>query len=102
MLAAQSCLTLGNPMDCSPRQAPPSAEGGGRVIQSNTYIPQSKTYLDLPGVSNGKESICNAGDLGLIPRLGIFQHSCLENPTDRGALWATVPGVAKSRTQLSN
>ena len=31
-----------------------------------------------------------------------FQHSCLENPTDRGAWWATVHGVAKSRTQLSD
>ena len=47
-------------------------EGGGRVIQINMYIPHSKTYLDLPGVSNGKESTCNAGDLGLIPGLGRF------------------------------
>ena len=29
-------------------------------------------------------------------------HSCLENPMDRRAWWATVHGVAKSRTQLSN
>ena len=31
-----------------------------------------------------------------------LQHSCLENPMDRGAWWATVHGVAKSRTRLSN
>ena len=31
-----------------------------------------------------------------------LQYSCLENPTDRGAWWATVHGVAKSWTQLSN
>ena len=31
-----------------------------------------------------------------------LQYSCLENPMDRGACWATVPGVAKSWTQLSN
>ena len=31
-----------------------------------------------------------------------FQHSCLENPMDGGAWWATVHGVAKSRTQLSD
>ena len=31
-----------------------------------------------------------------------FQHSCLENPTDRGAWWATVHGVTKSRTRLSD
>ena len=53
----------------------------------------------------------NVGDLGLIPGLGrssgggngnLLQYSCLENPMDRGAWWATVHGVAKSRTQLSN
>ena len=31
-----------------------------------------------------------------------LQYSCLENPMDRGALWATVHRVAKSRTQLSD
>ena len=54
---------------------------------------------------------CNVGDLGSIPGSGRspgegngnpLQYSCLENPMDGGALWATVPGVAKSRTQLSD
>ena len=31
-----------------------------------------------------------------------LQHSCLENPTDRGAWWATVHGVSNSRTQLND
>ena len=31
-----------------------------------------------------------------------LQYSCLENPMDRGAWWATVHGVANSRTQLSD
>ena len=62
----------------------------------------------FPGGSEGKESTCNAGDSGSIPGLGRsagegngnpFQYSCLENPMDRGAWWATVHGVAKSRTQ---
>ena len=53
----------------------------------------------------------NVGDLGLIPGLGRssgegngnpLQYSCLENPMDRGALWATVQGVAKIRTRLSD
>ena len=56
----------------------------------------------------------NAGDIrdvGLIPGLEDpleeematqLQYSCLENPTDRGAWRATVHGVAKSQTQLSN
>ena len=30
-----------------------------------------------------------------------LQYSCLENPVDRGAWWATVHGVAKSQTQVS-
>ena len=63
------------------------------------------------GGSDDKESICNAGDLGLIPGLGRFsgegnekphQYSCLENPMDRGAWWDTVHGVAKSQTQPSD
>ena len=31
-----------------------------------------------------------------------FQYSCLENCTDRGAWWATIPGAAKSQTRLTN
>ena len=31
-----------------------------------------------------------------------LQYSCLENPMDRGAWWATVHGVTKSRTRLSD
>ena len=57
--------------------------------------------------SDGKESACNAGDLGLIPGWGrspgegngnLLQYSCLENPKDREAWWATVHGITKSRT----
>ena len=64
-----------------------------------------------PGGSDGKESACNAGDLGSIPGLGRspgegngnpLQYSCLENPMDRGAWWATVHGVTKSQTRLSD
>ena len=63
------------------------------------------TCIGFPGRSNSKESTCNAGDLGLIPRLGgflgeghgsPFQYSHLENPMDRGACWATVQGITKS------
>ena len=54
-----------------------------------------------------KNSPANAGDACSIPGSGAspgvgsgnpLQHSCLENSTDRGAWWATVHGVAKSRT----
>ena len=60
--------------------------------------------------SAGKESTCNAGDLGSIPGLerspgerhgSPLQNSCLENPMDRGAWWVTVHGVAKSQTRLN-
>ena len=53
---------------------------------------------------SGKESACNAGDVGLIPGSRRFpgegidyplQYSCLGNPTDRGAWQVTVHGVAK-------
>ena len=59
----------------------------------------------------GKESACNAGDLGSIPGSGRspgvgsgnpVQYSCLENSMDGEAWWATVHGVAKSQTRLSN
>ena len=61
--------------------------------------------------SDGKASAYNAGDPGSIPGLERFpgegnsnplQYSCLENPVDRGAWLATVHGVAKSQTRLSN
>ena len=64
----------------------------------------------FPGGSDGKESTCNLGDLGSVPGSGRspgegngnpLQYSCLENPMDR-AWWATVHGVAKSRTRLSD
>ena len=65
----------------------------------------------FPGGSDGTESACNAGDLGSIPGLGRstgegngypLQYSGLKNPTDREAWKATVHGVAKSWTQLSD
>ena len=68
-------------------------------------------YKGFPGGSEVKASARNAGDLGSIPGLGRspgegngtpFQYCCLENPMDRGAWWATVHGVAKSRTRLSD
>ena len=67
--------------------------------------------MDLPCSSDGKESACNEGDLGSIPGSGRssgevngnpLQYSCLESPVDRGAWRATVHGVAKSQTGLSD
>ena len=67
---------------------------GGTVVGS---ICQSRT----PG---------DSGDAGLIPGSGrstgvgngnLFQYSCLENPMERRAWWASVHGISKSQTQLS-
>ena len=53
-----------------------------------------------------KNPPASAGDMSSVPGLGrspgegngnSLQYSCLENPMDRGAWWATVYGVAKSR-----
>ena len=71
-------------------------------------------FSNLAGLLGGSEvkaSACNWGDLGSIPRLGRppgegngnpLQYSCLENPMDGGAWWATVHGVAESQTRLSD
>ena len=87
-------------------------------------------YLGLLGVLDSKESTCNAENLGFITGMGRspeegndnpllssclensrdigesngtpLQYSCLESPMDRGAWWAAVHGVTKSRTQLSD
>ena len=57
--------------------------------------------MGCPGGSEGKESACNAGDLGLIIGSGRcpgegngnpLQYCCLGNPMERGAWWATVHG----------
>ena len=68
----------------------------------------------FPGGSVVKNPPANAGDPGdvdLIPGSRIspgvgngnpLQYSCLENPTDRGAWWATVYGVTKNWARLSN
>ena len=65
----------------------------------------------FPGGSDGKESACNATDLGSIPGLGRFpgegngnplQYSRLENPKDRGAWQATVHGSQSVGHNLGN
>ena len=67
--------------------------------------------MGFPGGSDGKEPTCNEGDPGSILGSGRspggghgnpHQYSCLQNPMDRGAWWATLHGVTKRWAQLSN
>ena len=69
------------------------------------------TILGFPGASEVIVSAWNVGDSGLIPESGRspgegngnpLQYSCLENPMEGGAWWATVHGVTKSRTRLND
>ena len=71
---------------------------------------KNNTLLIFTLVVMIKNPPANAGDVGLIPGLershgagngNPLQYSCLENPMYRGALWATLHGVAKSQTRLS-
>ena len=71
--------------------------------------PNTAGFLGGSVIKNLPANAREARDAGSIPGLGRspgeghgnpLQYSCLENPMDRGAWWATVHGVAKSRTQL--
>ena len=82
-----------------------------KYILVNNFLHYLSSISGFPSSSVGKESTCNAGDQHSIPGSGRssgegdgnpVQYSCLENPMDRGAWQATVHGVAKSQTQLSN
>ena len=76
-----------------------------------SYLVFLHLAMGFPSGSDGKASVYNAGDPGLIPGLGRstgegngspLQYSCLENPMDRGSWQATVHGVTKSWTRLSH
>ena len=79
-------------------------------LLTSVLISHTRKVMVFPQSSIGKESACNAGDPGSVPRLGRFpgvghgnplQYSCLENSMDRGGWWATVHGVTKSLAQMS-
>ena len=85
------------------------------VLHIFKYLLHLYTFFDFgwgfPGSSDSKVSAYNVGEPGSIPGLGRspgegngnpFQYSCLGNPMDREACWATIHGVAKNRTQLSD
>ena len=76
-----------------------------------SIIVYAVTDMGFPHSSISKESACNVGDLGSIPGserppgegngfLLPVQYSCLGNPMDRGAWWATVNGITRVRHDL--
>ena len=80
----------------------------GQFLDCGEFVKLSFTCSgDFPGGSDSKVSAYNAEDPGSIPGLGRspgegngnpLQCSCLENPMDGGAWWATVHGATKSQT----
>ena len=75
----------------------------GKICWRRDRLPR---FLGFPCGSAGEESACSVGDLGSISGLGRspgegkgypLQYSCLENPTDRGALWAAFHGLRRVR-----
>ena len=87
------------------------AGGGWRQEGAGSCEPRCKSLVVcFPGGSLVKSPPANAGNVDLSPGSGRspgegngnpIQYSCLRNPMDRGAWWATVYGVAKNWTQLS-
>ena len=85
-------------------------------FQASSFISQDKRVIRKVGGFPGgtqvaKNPPANAGGVGSIPGLGRspgeghsnpLQYSCPENTMDRGAWWATVHGVIKSLTRLSD
>ena len=67
---------------------------------------QKIQFRRVPCGSDGKESTCKAGDLGLIPGLGIcpgrghgnpLQYSCLENPRGQRTLAGYIQSMGSQR-----
>ena len=114
---AQSCPTLSDPMDCS---LPGSSVHGVFQVRVLEWLPLSSPFLIVRihyyqasqvvlVVKNMSANAEDIRDVGSIPGLGRspggghgkpLQYSCLENPMDREARWATVHRVTQSQTQL--
>ena len=101
---------LHNPWN-SPTQGIFPNQGSNPGLPSCRRTPYQQSHKGSPDNSAGKESACNAGDQGSTlwsersPGEGNgnpLQYSCLEHPMDRGAWWAIVHGISKSRTRLND
>ena len=88
---------------------------GAGLRQTSNWVDSSGAFQDVQAVKNPPANVGDLRGTGSIPGLGRsrggmaggghgnpLQCSCLENPMEGGAWWATVHGVAKSQTQLSD
>ena len=98
---------------CRPHQGPPHPlhQFPECTQDSDTLRRRCQGFPDGSAVKRPPARAGAARDMGSIPGSGRspggrnvkpLQSSCLENPTDSGAWWAAVHGVAKSWTQQSN
>ena len=71
---------------------PPGKQGGSVVNNPSAIAGDTRDVGSIPGL--GRSLVEGNGNP--------LQYSCLGNPMDRGGWWATVHGVAKSQTQLSD
>ena len=114
ILFADCWKPYGGSCKANPQLSAPCKNKLGKVMwRVPSYTWAVKAFLGLPGgtmVKNLPANPGDAGDLGSIPGLGRcpgggngnwLQHSCLGNPTDRGAWQAIVHSVSKSQTWLS-
>ena len=85
--------------------------GRPEPVQGVLLVPSLFSVSGIKKQPVVKDPPDNAGNMGSIPGLGRspgdgngnpLQHSCLENPMDRGAWWAIVHGVAKSQILKNN
>ena len=87
-----------------------TSTAGGILIWGNQNPAWPVLWASMV-VQTVKKSACNAGDPGSISEPGRspeegngcpLQYSCLENHMDRGAWWATTPGVPKNWARLGD
>ena len=99
----QSCLTLCDPVDCSPPGSSVHGDSLGKNTRVGMFPTKGLNPGSFPSGSDGKVSVCNAGDLGSIPGLGrspgeergyTLQYSCVslvvqtvKNPPAMGDTW---------------
>ena len=98
------CSTCHNPMDCS-------TPGFLRHVLNHALIELTSASLEAQMVKNLPATAGGIKDVGSFPGSGRspgernsypLKYSCLKNSKDRGSLWATVHGVKKSWTRLSD